>query len=1172
MGLWSCGSYDDTKIWDSFHDLEDRVTKLEQLCQKLNGDVEALQTLVEALQKDDYVTGVTTITENGDVIGYTITFAKSEPVNIYNGKNGADGKDGECYKPVIGVKKDVDGIYYWTLDGEWLTDDNGDKVKAEGESGADGEDGTDGNDGVNGEDGADGVTPQFKIEDDYWYISYDNGVSWTLLGKATGEDGKDGSVTIEGESLFKEIITSNEDFVIFILQDGTEIKLPTWYAFEQLKALCNQTNTNLSSLQAIVEALRSNDYITGVTPLLEDGVEVGYTISFANSAPITIFHGKDGESGSAVVPSIGVKKSTDGVYYWTLNGEWLTDSNGNKVKAEGDDGEDGANGITPKLKIEGEYWYVSYDNGGSWTQVGKATSEGGQGSASDSIFTDIDIESDSVTFFLNDGSSFTLPMSYQTNSDIIHFLDNGVKIRCVLNWDTNGDNELSYSEAAAVTSLNGVFSYSESLLAFDELQYFTSLTEIADYEFDECYNLHRITLPKNIKRIGNSAFSGCSSLKEIEIPVGVTVIDEYAFADCVDLTSIVIPEGVTTIGESAFSYCVRLRSAHIAQSVESFGIDLNGYSEDGERQPFSNCYALEIFSGKFASDDGRSLIVDDALVSFAPANISSYTIPEGVKIIGSRSFPIPYTYDAPDDAPDYEVKLQSVTIPASVERIDSEAIYHNGMVKEYHFLGMTPPSVANFSLGSPYLYDDEIAPVIYVPDGAYRTYVANTTWKESEYYKWIYVEVAEFSADSIIKYTTSDNEPAELYSNLDYATHQFIDGVGYICFFEPVKSVNQLFDSAENVTSVTLPAGVESIDAYFFYRLPNVTEFVVPESVTYIALYETLKVVHFTSLVPPELEYYYINSDLVIYVPDEALDAYLTCDWNINVIRHIYGFEYRLTMNVGSYEDIYGYTNSSYPPYSTAVMDIAINDRYVFESADFLYYVAKTELVHELLAEYGSYDEILKAKGQDWSEVANDLYSDGSAKCMLGGLLPGLQCCYIMGVINSEGEVITYDYKYYTTPTIEIDFAEGVYTFTDDTTGSVLDFRFVATSPNTIAVIPGDYTNFIVDYDGTCLSFVEDVNTLYAYTDESQMYAYGYFTDYANDVYALEIVLDDNKAPSKLSSKLSIDIYEVVSSSWQYHSTLYTFTEATVITPSVSTSSVLRKSALPMITPVLHIE
>ena len=86
-------------------------------------------------------------------------------------------------------------VYYWTLDGEWLTDERGDKIKAEGtdgKDGADGEDGSDGNDGQDGTNGKDGITPQFKIENDYWFISYDNGDTWTQLGKATGEDGKDG--------------------------------------------------------------------------------------------------------------------------------------------------------------------------------------------------------------------------------------------------------------------------------------------------------------------------------------------------------------------------------------------------------------------------------------------------------------------------------------------------------------------------------------------------------------------------------------------------------------------------------------------------------------------------------------------------------------------------------------------------------------------------------------------------------------------------------------------------------------------------------------------------------------------------------------------------------------------------------------------------------------------
>ena len=86
------------------------------------------------------------------------------------------------------MKKDTDGIYYWTLDGEWLTDEKGNKVKAQGTDGKDGVDGEDGNDGVDGEDGTDGtngkdgITPQLKIENGRWMLSMDNGKTWTDIG------------------------------------------------------------------------------------------------------------------------------------------------------------------------------------------------------------------------------------------------------------------------------------------------------------------------------------------------------------------------------------------------------------------------------------------------------------------------------------------------------------------------------------------------------------------------------------------------------------------------------------------------------------------------------------------------------------------------------------------------------------------------------------------------------------------------------------------------------------------------------------------------------------------------------------------------------------------------------------------------------------------------------
>jgi tetrahydromethanopterin S-methyltransferase subunit B len=164
----SCGDdYDDTAIKNQINDLENRVANLEQLCQQMNTNISSMQTILNALQERDYITSVTPIKEGDAVIGYTINFAINDPITIYHGKNGADGKDG--YVPVIGVAKfEDDGLYYWTLDGEWLTDAEGNKVRAQGLDGGTGDGGSEGS------AGKDGITPQLKIKLNYWYISYDN--------------------------------------------------------------------------------------------------------------------------------------------------------------------------------------------------------------------------------------------------------------------------------------------------------------------------------------------------------------------------------------------------------------------------------------------------------------------------------------------------------------------------------------------------------------------------------------------------------------------------------------------------------------------------------------------------------------------------------------------------------------------------------------------------------------------------------------------------------------------------------------------------------------------------------------------------------------------------------------------------------------------------------------
>lgn len=441
LATQSCvDEYDDSALTGRVDDLENRVESLEKLCQQLNSNIEAVRTLAEAAQNNVSITSITPLTENGVEVGYVIEFTQGDPITIYHGQDG--------FTPVIGVKMDTNGIYYWTLNGEWLTDEAGNKVKAVGTDGKDGQDGTPGapgQDGEDGKDGTDGITPQLKIENGRWLLSMDNGKTWQDLGPATGadgqdgkdgEDGEDGKDGTDGDSFFKSVdYTSSPDYVLFTLADGTTLKIPTWYAFDNLRALCDQFNKDIQALQAIVEVLQAKDEVTSVEPLLENGDEVGYTIYFEKHSPINIYHGKNGQDGQdgtdgtdgkdGVSPMIGVRQDTDGIYYWTLNGEWLTDETGNKIKAQGTDGADGTDGTdgaTPRLKIgEDGYWYISYSgNDDDWTQLGKATGENGQdgqpgqdgqdGQDGDSFFKSLTEDEDYVYLTLaSDGSTIAVP-------------------------------------------------------------------------------------------------------------------------------------------------------------------------------------------------------------------------------------------------------------------------------------------------------------------------------------------------------------------------------------------------------------------------------------------------------------------------------------------------------------------------------------------------------------------------------------------------------------------------------------------------------------------------------------------------------------------------------------------------------------------------------------------
>lgn len=104
----------------------------------------------------------------------------------------------------------------------------------------------------------------------------------------------------------------------------------------ELEKICARINDEIAAQQGIVAALQNNDYVTGVTDIVEDGVVVGYVIRFSKGESVSIYHGRDGADGAdgrpglpgadgsdgadGHSPVVAVMKDTDGRWYWTIDG------------------------------------------------------------------------------------------------------------------------------------------------------------------------------------------------------------------------------------------------------------------------------------------------------------------------------------------------------------------------------------------------------------------------------------------------------------------------------------------------------------------------------------------------------------------------------------------------------------------------------------------------------------------------------------------------------------------------------------------------------------------------------------------------------------------------------------------------------------------------------------
>lgn len=161
-------------------------------------------------------------------------------------------------------------------------------------------------------------------------------------------------------------------------------------------------------------------------------------------------------------------------------------------------------------------------------------------------------------------------------------------------------------EAQSVSSLGTTFQEQRTITSFEELRFFTGLTELGDKCFYSCSYLTRIDIPENVTRIGDSCFC-FSGIRKVNIPSGVNRLERNCFFSC-NFTSINIPSSVTYIGDNCFSGCYSLTRININRNIAP---EIHSYAFGG--------YPYQYYTGRNTCKQGINIL-------YVPVGATGYDI------------------------------------------------------------------------------------------------------------------------------------------------------------------------------------------------------------------------------------------------------------------------------------------------------------------------------------------------------------------------------------------------------------------------------------------------------------------------------------------------------------------------------------------------------------------
>ena len=491
-----------------------------------------------------------------------------------------------------------------------------------------------------------------------------------------------------------------------------------------------------------------------------------------------------------------------------------------------------------------------------------------------------------VTFTRPSGSGHWRVQKVKTD-DIIEFADPKTKEICVANWDTNGDGELSTSEAAAVDDGIGTFAGTD-ITSFDEFQYFTGITEIVyngnsfrgcanlksiiipnsvelisgepigdgdglkiGGPFEGCSSLTNIVLPNSLLEIGSGAFYGCTGLQEISIPSSVKQLgtDDFfdyvghkdnlgVFQGCSNLTKVNLPTSGIIIGDNTFKDCTSLQTIYLPGGVALSGDFI-----------FSGCKNL-----KSVNLDG--IIGLNAGTFYGCKSLTSINLPSSLKYLESVSYSNHYNINRIVGVFEGCSGLKSVVIPNSMENIGVSAFKDcTGLtsvtipnsvtrIEDYAFYGCSnltaidlPNSINTICIGAfaksglkSISLPNSLTSICTTSFDCYDLYINERIPEGYGLFHYLPEECGSFeSCKDLESVTGGDN-----LKNINFFAFSNT-GLKNIDFTKNAKTIGQAaFSYCKNLTILDIPSSIEKIGEGAFYECENLTSVTIPSSVKYL--------------------------------------------------------------------------------------------------------------------------------------------------------------------------------------------------------------------------------------------------------------------------------------------------------------------------------------------------